>query len=147
MRNQTALNAAYGLPMLTQFVDRLKNDAAWQIRGLVVIYSYQTAAEQQNNATCHDNGVGFTGVDAAILSSFAQQVNKGRTLSPKQMAIVCKKMPKYARQLWMIAANKAMAEAAKTTTAPKVELESEPKTTTVAVRSGYGYDSRISEWH
>jgi hypothetical protein len=45
------------------------------------------------------NGVGFNGTDATILSSFADQINRGRTLSPNAVAIAFKKLPKYSRQV------------------------------------------------
>ena len=127
---------------------QLGSNKVWALKALVRIFQEnQTDDEQAAGVTRHDNGIGFTGVDAQFLSSLAENYLKYGRLSDKQMGFVFKKMPKYARQLWLIAANKVMAEAAKTTTAPKVELESEPKTTTVAARSSYGYDSRISEWH
>jgi hypothetical protein len=78
---------------------KLATDSAWAIKGLVKIYTLQTADEQDSGHTSHDNGVGFSGCDAEILSSFATQVNRGRNLSPKQMAIVFKKMPRYWKQI------------------------------------------------
>lgn len=71
----------------------------WAIKGLLRIFENQTADEQNNEQTRYDNGIGFTGADAEILSSFAKQVLKGRTLSVKQKKILHKKMPKYAKQL------------------------------------------------
>lgn len=78
---------------------QLATNPAWAVKGLVKIYTLQTADEQASDTTSHDNGVGFSGVDANILSSFAKQVNAGRNLSPKQMAIVFKKMPRYHKQV------------------------------------------------
>ncbi len=90
----------------TQFIrDNLERDVNWCLRGLVRIYEYQTAEEQATGDTREFNGVGFTGTDGVILSSFADQVNRGRTLSEKQLGILCRKMPKYARQLMNIADN------------------------------------------
>ena len=90
----------------TQFIrDKLELDVNWCLKGLKRIYEYQTAEEQSRGDTCMYNGVGFTGVDGEILSSFAEQVNRGRTLSHKQLGILFKKMPKYARQLMNIADN------------------------------------------
>jgi len=80
----------------------LSNDKALA-RGIVAIYKRQTQAEQAVGATKEDNGVGFTGVDASILSSFATQVLKGWTLSIKQKVIARKKMPKYWKQLAEVA--------------------------------------------
>ena len=45
------------------------------------------------------NNVGFTDIDGEILSSFAKQLLSRGYLSPKQMAIVYKKMPKYWSQI------------------------------------------------
>ena len=108
--------------------NQLATNPAWAIKGLVKIYTLQTADEQSSGHTSHDNGVGFSGCDAEILSSFATQVNRGRNLSPKQMAIVFKKMPRYWKQiasfipedkLAEIAAKaKALAAAAKAAEAP-----------------------------
>ena len=77
----------------------LSTNERWAVRGLLAIYKYQTEEEKDIQATTEHNGVGFTGADSNILSSFAEQVLKGRTMSVKQMAIIKKKMPKYAVQL------------------------------------------------
>lgn len=80
--------------------EKLESDARWALRGLLRIFANQTADEQAHEETNHENGVGFTGADAALLSSFAKQIEAGRTMSPKQMYLIHKKMPKYARQLF-----------------------------------------------
>ena len=69
------------------------------IKGLLTIYSYQTSEEQDNGYTKEYNGVGFSGFDSEILSSFAEQYKTKGWLSPKQMMFVKKYMPKYATQL------------------------------------------------
>lgn len=79
----------------------------WLCRGVVAIFEMQTHDEQLAESTQESNGVGFNGVDAYILSSFAKQINAGRTLSKKQLAIALKKMPKYAGQLLKIATREA----------------------------------------
>lgn len=79
-------------------------DYGWAIRGLKRIYEHQTADEQASGTTRNHNDVGFSGADAYILSSFAEQVLKGRILSTKQRAILHKKMRKYAKQLERLAA-------------------------------------------
>ena len=91
-------------------------------RALQVIYERQTSDEQAIGTTKHENGVGFSGADAEILSSFACQVNSkvgqpdkylgrprklGECLSPKQMALARKKISKYARQLLEASQEKA----------------------------------------
>ena len=75
-------------------------------RALVVLYYAQTTDEQIAGQTSESNGVGFNGVDAEILTSFAQQVLKngrgydeGRRLSPKQRDLARRKLAKYSAQL------------------------------------------------
>lgn len=76
-------------------------------RSLLVIYANQTADEQASQSTSKDNGIGFTGADAFILSSFAEWVLKGKDkgipegkrMSVKQKEIARKKLRKYSRQL------------------------------------------------
>lgn len=81
----------------------LQNDPKAVIRGIVAIYRYQTADEQMSKATFHHNGVGFNGTDDRFLSSLAQQLLDGRTLSEKQFLAGKKAMQKYAGQLARIA--------------------------------------------
>lgn len=85
---------------------QLSTQATWALRGLVRIYEYQTASEQSSMTTHVHNGVGFSGADAEILSSYAEQYKRKGTLTEKQLAILLKKMPKYARQLDAIAQTK-----------------------------------------
>lgn len=75
----------------------------WLMRGLVAIYNKQTEDEKSVGVTSHDNGIGFNGVDAFILTSIAQQFIARGSVSPKQKDIVRKKMVKYAGQLTLIA--------------------------------------------
>ena len=82
----------------------LSTNASWAMRGCQRIFEFQTYDEQNTESTRELNGVGFNGCDAEILSSFAKQINEGRFVgSDKQMRILFKKMPKYARQLEAIA--------------------------------------------
>jgi len=83
----------------------------WAVAALLRIYDRQTADEQATQTTRNTNGIGFTGADATILSSFAQQVQAGRTLSAKQMMLLRNKIRKYARQLDEIAQEKLEASA------------------------------------
>jgi hypothetical protein len=69
------------------------------IRTLLLIFSKQTASEQQTEQTTIHNNVGFTGVDAEILSSFAKQYQTRNFLSPKQMVILKKMIKKYWQQV------------------------------------------------
>ena len=79
--------------------NQLATNQAWAVKALVKVYTLQTLDEQATGQTSNLNGVGFSGIDSKILSSFAEQVNKGRNLSAKQMAIVFKKMPRYHKQV------------------------------------------------
>ena len=74
------------------------NDKAL-IRAILVIYGYQTDSEKAWGETKFDNGMGFNGLDANILSSFAEQYEQRHFLSDKQLFIARKKMPKYAGQI------------------------------------------------
>lgn len=92
---------------IAYFKDQLKSNPKWALRGLIRIYERQTEDERQVGATVHDNGIGFSGCDAEILSSFAQQYLRWGRLSAKQMSILYRKMPKYARQLLSISQTQA----------------------------------------
>ncbi len=84
---------------LTALQIKLATDIRWAQRGLLAIYRNQTADEQRAANVTHDNGMGFRCMDSEILTSFANQLQTRGSLSPKQMSIVHKLMPKYARQL------------------------------------------------
>lgn len=91
--------------------DALTKSSKFVERALVALYARQTADEQVIKEASEDNGVGFTGTDAEILTSFAEWVIKswkpeGEKLSAKQMEIARKRLPKYWRQLAEIAAEK-----------------------------------------
>lgn len=80
----------------------IRNDQAVS-RGILAIFALQTADEQRAEATNKNNGMGFNGADAPILSSFAKQLRSGRTMSARQTEIARKKIIKYAGQLTRIA--------------------------------------------
>jgi len=86
-----------------EFKEFLKNklsaDINWAISGLLRIYDNQTTEEQQIEDVNRINGVGFTGVDAEILSGFVNYYNKNKCLTDKQNEILLKRMPKYWEQL------------------------------------------------
>ena len=68
-------------------------------KAMLKIYANQTSDEQNSESTVYHNNVGFTGNDAEILSSFSKQFQQRGFLSPKQTAILMKKIGKYAGQL------------------------------------------------
>jgi hypothetical protein len=83
--------------------DLLERSNKMVTRSIVKIFEKQTEDEKSSEATNHNNGVGFNGIDAPLLSSFAKQILKGYTLSDKQMVYARKKIIKYANQLTKIA--------------------------------------------
>ena len=89
---------------------KLATDPSWAMRALKALYKQQTDAEKQDASTHDENGVGFSGNDAEILSSFANRViaweetapaNRLYTspLSPRQMEVLLKRIKRYAGQL------------------------------------------------
>ena len=94
--NNKELTKAYIKKMVT-------TDRSWTERAVVAIYERQTADEQQDGATRHNNKVGFSGPDAYILSEFARWLNSGKHISQKQLALAQKRIGKYAGQLLLIA--------------------------------------------
>ena len=82
--------------------DMLSKNEIWALKALKLIYDKQTSAEQDSGYTQVLNGVGFSGAHGEIMSSFAEQLSKRNFLSPKQMAIVFKIIPKYWKQILKI---------------------------------------------
>jgi len=107
---QTQNTSVQKITSKTQLVDILKAQLATRprqaIKGLMRIYANQTESEQASGGVIVNNEIGFVHVDSEILTSFAKQYEKKGSLSEKQMAILYKKMPKYAGQL----INSALAE-------------------------------------
>lgn len=85
--------------LLDYIKNKLETNPDWASRAIVKLYEYQTMDEQITGQTANTNGVGFNGLDSVILSSFAQQLLKGRSLTAKQLAIAHKKLPKYSKQV------------------------------------------------
>jgi len=67
---------------------------------LLRIWNWQTEDEKHTHST-NQTGVGFNGVDAEILTSFAEQLSKKNWLSPKQIAIARKRLMKYSNQIYV----------------------------------------------
>ena len=89
--------------MIAALKERLVSDDRWALRALLLVYRNQTDDEQHAQATLEHNGIGFSGPDAEILSSFAQQYQRRGTLSPRQMHVLKRKMPSYAGQVLRMA--------------------------------------------
>jgi hypothetical protein len=105
------------------------------LRALIVIFEHQTSEEQSTESTRDANGVGFSGVDGQILTSFAKQVLRHQAdknpkfkspLSERQMAICRNKIKKYAGQIARIVRAKETARLqAEEAEAKLVEIESD----------------------
>ena len=85
--------------MIEQLRHRLASNDRWALRALIRIYQNQTADEQCRETTIERNGIGFTGPDAEILTSFARQYQRRGGLSERQMIILRRRIPAYARQI------------------------------------------------
>ena len=94
-----SLNTMSKKALVEQLRLRLVSNDRWALRALLGIYKNQIADEQTRDATLECNGIGFTGPDAEILSSFARQYQRRGCLSPKQMAILHRRILAYARQI------------------------------------------------
>lgn len=69
-----------------QIKHMLDTDARWVVRGLLFLHSEQTEDEKASGMTREHNGRGFNGFAAPFASSLVEWINKGRNLSPKQLA-------------------------------------------------------------
>ncbi len=67
------------------------------------LYECQTADEIAEGTANHRNGAGFNGVDAGVLTSFCEFLNRTGFLTVRQKEIARKKLVKYTRQLTMLA--------------------------------------------
>jgi len=70
---------------------------------LIKLYERQTADERIEGSANERNGAGFNGVDAPILTSFAEFFNRTGFLTHKQTEVCRKKLIKYVKQLTTIA--------------------------------------------
>lgn len=83
--------------------EKITTDQNWTERAVVAIYRKQTSQEVNSMQTIEHNNVGFNGVDAPIMTSFAEWILRGRRLTPKQLSLAQRKIRKYAGQLASIA--------------------------------------------
>lgn len=78
----------------------LERNAAALARAVLTIYERQTAGEKNAKTTSESNGRGFSGHDAAFLSSIAERLPRyDNRLTAAQRARVLPKMKRYWRQL------------------------------------------------
>ena len=86
---------------------KLSTNPTWARRALIRIFENQTEYEQSAETVNEFNGIGFTKSDGQLLTSFANQLSDRGFLSPKQMNILFRRMPKYAGQLFETKTDKA----------------------------------------
>ena len=106
--------------LLAALKERLATDDRWALRALTLVYRNQTTDEQNAQQTLEHNGIGFSGPDAEILSSFAQQYQRRSSLSPKQMNLLKRKIPSYARQVARAADTARLAAALSCSRSPQL---------------------------
>lgn len=85
--------------------NQITNNDNQAIKVMLRVYEYQTDIEKECAEVSDNNGVGFAGTDAYILTSFCEQYLKKGRLSEKQVAIIKKKIGKYAGQILKHAIN------------------------------------------
>ena len=74
------------------------------IKGLLLIHRYQTQEEKRVEDTIVHNNVGFTGSHGKKMTGIANWYLRNGSISPNQLALVRRRMPKYANQLLRIMA-------------------------------------------
>ena len=87
------------LELISALRSQLSNKPSQALKALVTLFNRQTEDEKQNEHTRHFNNVGFNHNDAKILSSIAKQYIRLGTLSERQMQVLMRLVPKYAKQL------------------------------------------------
>ena len=75
----------------------------WAERAILALYEFQTEEEKDAVKLKEANRRGFAKYDVEFLSSLAQQLLDGGTLSPKQLAAARRALGKYSAQLVKIA--------------------------------------------
>ena len=85
--DMNALRNAFGL--------RVRKDAHYRHWVLTQLYGAQTADEQAEEKTKHDNEMGFTTPDAPILTGLAEKLLSGEKLSPEEERELRLRLPKY----------------------------------------------------
>lgn len=83
--------------------DLIATNDEFATRCLLRLYERQTKEEQQVGDTRLFNAKGFTAWDAQLLSSLAEQRQKGGRLTEKQFVLLRAKLQKYLKQLLEVA--------------------------------------------
>jgi hypothetical protein len=82
----------------TAFSKRLRKNRNYRHWVLVELHKCQTKDERTAKVTLWNNGVGFTTIDAPLLTNLAEQVRSGKKLSAKLERQLEIRLPKYWRQ-------------------------------------------------
>lgn len=85
--------------LVEEFRSQLSSNERWAVKGLIVLFNRQTEDEQAAESTRHSNHRGFNHSDAKKLTGIAKWYNKNGFLTASQIALVQRKIPKYAKQL------------------------------------------------
>lgn len=80
----------------------LGTNEKWAKKALMRIYDAQTCDEKQCGETMHDNGVGFAGTDAKLLTKIAKWYAENDFIDAGYMKVLYGKMPKYAGQIFSL---------------------------------------------
>ena len=89
--------------------EKIRTNIGWTVRTIEILFDRQTTDEQKYGQTYVRNGRGFNGRDSEIFTSFYHQIQKRKgvlnsggqlinfqtLLSPKQLEICQKHLPKY----------------------------------------------------
>ena len=68
-------------------------------KALILLYEAQTSEEKSKSKTVEHNEVGFTALDAEILTGIANFYLGHKFLTPRQDEVLKKLIPKYASQI------------------------------------------------
>ena len=85
---------------------KITTDQNWLERAILAIFARQTADEQRSEETKEDNGRGFTGPDAHMMSYWAKWIQSGKHLSGTHLSRAFVRIGKYAGQLKKVADEK-----------------------------------------
>ena len=83
----------------------IENNDVMVKHSVLKLYDCQTVYEKRDAVTAESNNVGFNYYDAPFLTSIAQQLKIGYSLSEKQLKETRRRIRKYSKQLTKIANN------------------------------------------
>jgi hypothetical protein len=102
------MNAQYTNQIIIEA--KITGDDDFAILCLMKLYEKQTADEQAAKQTNKTNRQGFNKTDSLVLSPIAEKVKNGEKLTPIELKLVRKLLPKYAKQLTTLLTQKEIIE-------------------------------------